>query len=81
MREEGFSLESLGTFNHSDCELTGPSTGQTLVDRQMSPPSTSQPQRPGARPSPSSDFDYETLIYSVLNTEIHQDRLWEDHYC
>uniref|UniRef100_A0A8C7DAW7 Forkhead box N4 n=1 Tax=Oncorhynchus kisutch TaxID=8019 RepID=A0A8C7DAW7_ONCKI len=81
MREEGFSLESLGTFNHSDCELTGPSTGQPLVDREVSPPSTSQPQRPGARPSPSSDFDCEALINSVLNTEIHQDRLWEDHYC
>ncbi|XP_029564925.1 forkhead box protein N4 [Salmo trutta] len=35
MREEGFSLESLGTFNQSDCELTGPSTGQPLVDRQV----------------------------------------------
>lgn len=35
MKEEGFSLESLGTFNHSDCELTGPSTGQPLVDRQV----------------------------------------------
>uniref|UniRef100_A0A4W5Q9P3 Forkhead box N4 n=1 Tax=Hucho hucho TaxID=62062 RepID=A0A4W5Q9P3_9TELE len=35
MREEGFSLESLGTFNHSDCELTDPSTGQPLVDRQV----------------------------------------------
>lgn len=51
------------------------------TQHQLSPPSTSQPQRPGARPSPSSDFDFETLIYSVLNTEIHQDRLWEDHYC
>ncbi|CAB1318373.1 unnamed protein product [Coregonus sp. 'balchen'] len=37
MREESFSLETLGTFNHSplclsDCGLTGPSTGQPLVD-------------------------------------------------
>uniref|UniRef100_A0A8C7SJL1 Forkhead box N4 n=1 Tax=Oncorhynchus mykiss TaxID=8022 RepID=A0A8C7SJL1_ONCMY len=72
MREEGFSLESLGTFNHSDCELTGPSTGQTLVDRQMSPPSTSQPQRPGASGICTQKKSHLTLVHVTQLCEAGQ---------
>ncbi|XP_013993825.2 forkhead box protein N4 [Salmo salar] len=57
VREEGFSLESM--FNHSplclsDCELPGPTTGQPLVDLQVSGLYTT------LDPAPAVPFQYIT---------------------
>ncbi|CAB1352864.1 unnamed protein product [Coregonus sp. 'balchen'] len=59
MREEGFSLETLSTFNHSplclsDCELPGPTTGQPLVDLEVSGLYTT------LDPAPAVPFQYIT---------------------